>query len=98
MQRSLRYLLISAGIAFLVLAGLSFTPLDVFPAIFTLVVSSWEGMVIGLFLFGMPFGGYVLMLTTNHPRKWLNEAAGLTGFWIGATCGSLTGLKLAGTL
>ncbi len=98
MHRSLRYFLKTAVICFIPLFGLSFTQFATIPLIFSLAASGWEGLVVVLLLAGAPFGGYLFLLILEKPRNWLHQAAGLTGMWVGAFLGSMTGLKIAETM
>lgn len=98
MSNHLRRFAIFAGCSFVLFAVLAFTPLDGIPMIMSLAAYGWEGLVLTLFVAGAPFGGFLMLLLLTPASRWAHEASALSGIWFGTIFGSITGLKLEGTL
>ncbi len=98
MQRLIRRFAVSTAIAFLVLAGLSFTPLAFIPALLNLVTIGWEGVAAVLIVMAAPFGGFLFVLLFSRHNERTNEIAALSGVWVGAIAGSLVGVKFLGAV
>lgn len=84
------------GVSGAVFAVLAFTPLSVLPMIFLFPFSGMPGILLLLLITGAPFAGYCFALVFSPKGRRVRNLTELTGFWIGAICGSWIGLKLAG--
>lgn len=102
MSKSLTRFMKSAGVCFALLFVLSFTPLSFVPIVVVMLFSiaslGWEGIMFALLAAGAPLGGYLFLLLFSPSSKWIDEAASLTGFWIGSISGSLADVKVVEAL